>query len=279
MENFNPADIEFFKVRKAPAITTDFEDPTKTIILPNKQHIMVENNAIYTSSMKYEIHQPQDVFQKFADVAAKTGLTIKNLLLNPANGGMLVEAFYENTNFVGEEHDVNIVFHVSHSGQYKTFIALNVLRQKCMNQVPVLSKERGVHLFSEKHYNNALDLTMFQRTLEEIPQAVQNYSARVENLLDGKLSYEDFAEFYIAQMKIKRESKGFDRVMLNLKDVYHGADGQKSLANDTGYKAMQAITYIATHQGRATKFANERVFLKGRDDTIKAIAALEKIAA
>jgi hypothetical protein len=281
---------DFFDIRKSKAYTLneaskfmriDGQSTINTIFdcqdsngNPIKREIVVNGKV----SDSYEIHSPKEIAEAFERVASKTQLEIQKVITNPHNGGLMISAKYDSVQFAGDDHDVNIVFFTSHCGKYKTFLTLQALRLQCMNQAPILSKGKDKHIFAEKHYKNSLDIALFENLLSGVPQSVTMYNARVENLLDGKMSYSDFAEWYIEHNKINREAKQFDTNMSKVKEAYFHNDNSK-IADGTMYRAFHAITWLNTHGGRNTKFAEEQRLTTKASNSQKAMDSLLKLAA
>lgn len=272
--------IDFFNVKSAQ-ITVKGESTA----IPKKRAILVNGNTVNITSDKYAIHQPADIYKAFERVCSKTKLEInpEKTMLNPKTGGMILSAKYATKMFDAgtkkEAHDINVVFYTSHDGKYRTFMTLDVLRILCMNQAPALYKGKDKHIMSEKHYQNALKLSTLESRLEGIEESVRMYKARSEQLCDVKLTLADFTEFYIGHYGLNRDSSHFDGKINALHDVYNGAKGQASIANDTAYKAYNAITYINTHNLSATDGKDENRLHTKTKDTAQVMGKLLALAA
>lgn len=198
-------------------------------------------------SKGFAVHQPSQVLKAFENVAERTNLDVTQVIQNPSKGGLIIQAKYEGTRIVGEEHDVMVSLLTSHDGTTSTILSLYALRHVCWNQAAMISKENELHLFKTKHYRNALDIDVFEEKIADIPERVRMYNARMENLLETRLTYDNFADFYINHFNVDKESSGFDNVMEKLKSRYYHADGQDIIANDTAYKAFHCVTHAMTH--------------------------------
>ena len=270
-EDYQGKANDFFTVDNLPLTS-----PRGTVA--NKRGIFVGNNCINVVSPSYEVHQPLDVYKTFLNVAESTGLEVKRVLNNPVNGGLLISAEYSQCKIIGEDHAVNLTFYTSHCGKYKTFLTLDLLRIACFNQTPVLYKNKDRHIFAEKHYRNALDISLIESTLEGIPASIEAYNTQCELLEDTVMSWEDFVEYYIEANKVNREAKQFQTKIDKLKAIYCNAPGQRELGANQ-YKAYNAVTYMNTHEGRETALKQERVYLQGSADSIKHLRGLQSIAA
>ena len=260
-------DFEQFEVKSHPVMIGD-------VIVPNKKILAVDDQFVNLVSGKYQIHQPMEVFESFNNVADKCGLDIQRVISSRLTGGMIIEAKYDTVSFVGEEHDVTVVFFTDHTGRYCTSLSLNTLRHLCMNQAAMLSRGKDRHLFKEKHYNRSLDIDNFERLLEYVPQSVEMYNARMEQLLEKKFTYGQFQEFFIRMTKLDKESKQYQTKIANLKDCYYNAQGQDVIANDTGYKAFNVISFMNTHQLRESKAKTERLYQAKAKNTLAMTEAL-----
>lgn len=247
-------------------------------VIDGKNGLFVNEQCINIVSDHYEIVQPNDVYQRFAMLADQTNLKINKVLLNPQNGGLMISALFEHTRINGDSHDVNVVFYTSHCGKYKTFLTLDVLRIACFNQVPALYQNKDRFIFAEKHYKNALDLDLMTEALDNIPASVEAYNIRAQRLQDVKLSKADFIDWYANQLKLKKEQKQYDSKISNIKALYSSATGQTQLADGTGWKAFNAITYANTHNGKQTAYKAENALLKGGDNSLKLLDELLAIA-
>lgn len=267
---------DFFEVSRGP-VTLSGTD----IVVPKKNAITV--NGVPTGHMtseKYAIHQPRDIFKSFQKVCRKTGLEIdeKRSFLNPKNGGMILSAKYAtkmlSTGKKRERNDFNIVFYTAHDGKYKTFLTIDVLRILCMNQAPALYRGKDNHVMSEKHYKDSLKLSTLESRLEGIEESVRMYQARMEQLCGTKMTFKAFKDFYIAHYGLNVESSHFDGKMEKLEESYFGARGQDAIANDTAYKAYNAITYLNTHGGSNTNGREENKLTTKARDTSKVLTKL-----
>ena len=288
--------IETFNVARRKAFFAS-DDNKSRLRSPGHNMIIIErdgqNDIVANRSVSdsYEIHQPSEIMATFQDVAEKTGLEIKNVLTNPNNGGLMISARYGKFNIGNNDpYDIDLVFYTSHCGKYRTFLTLNTLRLACMNQLPALYREKDRFIFAEKHYKNALDITMIKESLEYIPESINMFDARVNQLIDTKVTYKDFVEFYIQHFKLNRDAKQFQNKIDSLAYIYNSAPGQKQITNDNAYKALNAITYIQTHDlsdieqvkslgKRNTKFKDIQTLKGNGDKSLKAMDALLALAA
>lgn len=243
------------------------------ITIPNKRALMVDDKCVNIVSGAYEIHQPMAIYEQFQTVAQETGLQINGHLYNKNNGGLLISAKYQTAKIIGDSHDINLTFYTSHCGKYKTFLTMDLLRMACMNQVPALYGNKKRHLFAEKHYKNALDITLMGDLIAGIPQALANHIELMELLQSKSFTIDNFVEFAADHWNLKKEQKQFDSKVANLKAVYLNAQGQSTLGNNA-YKAFNAITYINTHNGKNTAMKDENVMTKNSDNTLKAMTEL-----
>jgi hypothetical protein len=246
--------------------------------IPGKRGLFVNQNNINIVSDKYEVHQPSEIYQTFANVAARTNLEINRVITNPTNGGLLLSAKFADTKIVGENHDVNVTFYTSHCGKYKTFLTLDLLRIACFNQVPCLYRNKQRFIFAEKHYQNALDINLMESKLEAIPESVEAYNEKARQLQDTKLSFNSFRDYYVDHYKLKESQKQFDSKVEKLREVYYNATGQRELANDSAYKAYQAITFFNTHELRDTAMREENILTKRASDSIVVLEELLAVA-
>lgn len=242
-------------------------------VIPGKKGIFVGNHCVNIVSKSYEIHQPSEILEAFESVAAKSGLSINRIVTNPENGGLLIGAKYGDCKVMNESHDINLSFYTSHCGKYKTFLTLDLLRIACMNQVPVLYKNKERHIISEKHYRHALDIAAMQRCIEGIPDSIAAFSNNAEVLQQKSLSFSAFLDLYVKHYKQDTAATRWDSKVQKLREIYFSAPGQKGL-KDTGYKAFQAITFANTHDLRETKYKNETVIGRASDDSLAFMRAL-----
>ena len=261
-----------FTVKEMP-IFSDFGK------IHNKKGLFVDEKCINIVSDKYEIHQPKEILATFTSVAERTGLEISTVKTNSFNGGMLISAKYSECFIADDKHDINLVFYTSHCGKYRTFLTLNALRIACFNQVPVLYKNQNRFIVAEKHYQNALDVNMIERVLENIPASVAAYKTRADRLKDVRLTEADFVEWYVKQMKWNEDSKQFDSKVAKLRAVYRGAEGQDVAGDNTAWKGFNAVTYINTHGGKNTALREENALIKGGDLSLKLFDNLFSLAA
>lgn len=268
----NATDYKGTKQEAFEIIESPITGPYGTI--EGKKGLFVNEKNINIVSNKYEIVQPNDVMQRFNEVAQASDLTINRTLLNPTNGGLMISALFETTKILGDDHHINLVFYTSHCGKYKTFLTLDTLRLACFNQVPALYKNKDRFIFAEKHYRNALDLNLVQETIANIPASVAAYNEKANILQDVRLSKADFVEWYIGQINLKETTKQFDSKVEQFKATYSQATGQGSLEDGTGWKALNAISFMNTHNGRNTANKAENTLLKGGDNTLKLMDSL-----
>lgn len=236
--------------------------------IAGKRGIFVGNNCVNIVSDRYSVHQPREIYQRFANVAEQSNLEVNRVISNRKNGGLLLSAKYDNVQILGESHDVNLTFYTSHCGKYKTFLTLDLLRIACFNQVPALYANKSRFIFAEKHYQNSLDLDLIQQIIAGIPAAIEDYSATAESLIENKFSFESFAELYREHYNLRKEQKQFDSKLEKIKNIYYNAPGQRHLDN-SAYKAYQAVTYFNTHEGRNTYMKEENAYIKGGNDSLK----------
>lgn len=241
--------------------------------IPNKKALLVGDKCINIVSDKYEIHQPSDIFDQFQKVSNKFGLEIRKTVFNPNNGGLLISARYDQTNFVGDDHDVNLTFYTSHCGKFKTFLTMDMLRIACMNQVPALYRENDRHIFAEKHYRNSLNVDLFGELLADLPTAINTHNEMMEIMRSTSFRRDDFVEFAKDHWKLKKEQAQYESKINKLVSAYNNAPGQSQL-EDSVYKAYNAVTYINTHEVRNTPMQNETVMVKNSQDSLKAMEEL-----
>lgn len=246
--------------------------------IDGKKGLFVNEKNINIVSNHYEIVQPRQVLQTFESVAESAGLQINRVLTNPNNGGLMISAFFDQVQIVGEDHNVNLVFYTSHCGKYKTFLTLDLLRIACFNQVPCLYKNKDRFIMAEKHYKNALNIDLMHTYLENIPASVQAYNTKAEILKDFKFSKADFVEWYKDQIKLHEDSKQYQSKLSNIVNTYERAEGQDIAGDNTGYKALQAITYMNTHQGKNTQFKEENKLIKGGNNSLDMMDRLIALA-
>lgn len=264
----------------APVATSEFFTVEKHKIsgpygdIANKKGIFVDGQCINIVSNSYEVHQPNEIYRTFEDVAARTGLEIRRTLSNPKNGGLLISAKYADCKILDESHDINLTFYTSHCGKYKTFLTLDLLRMLCLNQVPCLYRNKERHIFAEKHYKNALDIELIGHALEEIPASIAAYNEKASLLIDKKFSFDDFVEFYKGHYNLKEEQKQYDSKVAKLRSIYFNATGQREISGENGYKAFQAITFANTHEGRNTAMKEENILTKNSADSLRVLDKL-----
>ena len=254
-------EYKMFSVESAP-----IEGPYGT--LEGKQGLFVNKQNINIVSDRYEVHQPAEVLNQFNQVAEKTGLQVNRVLPNPKNGGLLISAKYgDAVNFNGDSHDINLVFYTSHCGKYKTFLTLDTLRMACFNQLPALYRNQQRFIFSEKHYKNALDIEVIGKTLEGIPTSLEAHAETLEILGQKSFDFDSFVDLYKQHYKLNSEQKQYQTKLDKIKSVYYNAPGQQHLG-ENAYKALQAVTYMNTHEGRNTSMKEENSLIKGGNDSL-----------
>ena len=261
-----PADM--FQVRTA-ALTAG-----GNIAMPNCRAIVVDPNngekefaLSNTVSAKYEVHQPSDILSQFESVADATGLEIRHVLTNPLNASMLISARYQGTQFLNEDHDVNVVFYTSHDSKYPTFLTLQALRIACLNQAPMLAKG-GKRLISEKHYRGALDIERVGSVLESVPASVMMYGLQCEQLADSSMKRDQFVEWYAETRKLDPKSGRYDSTIRKVKDAYDAPENS-GVPTGTKYAGFHAITWLNTHGLSNSKFRDQNRITKAADDTEK----------
>lgn len=228
----------------------------------NKKGIFVRGKCINVVANGYEVHQPKEILQKFIGAAQSSGLDVGKVLFNPNNGGLLINAKYNDCQIVGEPHQTTINFYTSHCGKYKTIMALNAVRMACFNQVPVLARKKSNHIFSSKHYSNSLfELNNIQPLLEKIPSLIAAQNERSQSLIDKKLKFSDFVEVLRCHLKAEKDSARFKKQVELFAKIYHNAPGQQE-HGENAYKAYQAFTYAQTHELRDTIYKAETCFIK-----------------
>lgn len=242
--------------------------------IPGKKGIFVNEKNINIVSDRYEIHQPKDIAAQFHKATQESGLTVNRCIANPHNGGLLLSASYAKQRIAGDEHDVNITFYTSHDGKYKTFLSLDTLRIACFNQLPALYRNKKRFIFSEKHYKNALNIETLAEVLDHIPASIAAHSEKLNALKSVRLSLDNFVEMFIEKYKLKGEQKQFQNKIDTLKSTYYNAPGQDIAPNHSAYKALQAVTYKNTHEGRNTELREENRLVKGGNDSLEWVEEL-----
>lgn len=259
-------DLNMFEVKEHP-IESEYG------VISGKKGIFVNRRNINIVSDRYEVHQPSEFLRTFNDVAKTTGLEVNRVMPNEHNGGLLLSAKFASQKIAGEDHDINLVFYTSHCGKYPTFLTLDTLRLACFNQLPVLYRNKSRFIFSEKHYRNALDMNLVKEALEYIPESISIHDHKMEQLKETKLSLDDFLDIWVDHYKVNKESKQFQTKVDKVKATYYNAPGQKQL-HESGYKALQAMTFMTTHEGRDTKMKTETAFVKGGNDSLNWVEEL-----
>lgn len=242
--SYDTAKTEVFSVDKLPINSVHGE-------IKGKKGIFVGQRCINVVSDKYELHQPGEIIETFKNTAQSVGLTPNRIVLNPQNGGLLLSANYAGVKIVGENHDANLVFYTSHCGKFRTFLTLNLLRIACFNQVPTLHKNKSRFIFAEKHYQNALDLARLSRIVSELPAQIEQHNQISQKLIDKKLSFSDFMEFWQKREKLNETQKQFASKVEKMRETYYNAPGQAEHGANA-YKAFQAITFDNTHSVKNT---------------------------
>lgn len=245
--------------------------------IPGKRALMVGNegdqHCVNIVSDKYEIHQPVDIYRQFERVSNEFGLTLNKTIFNPKNGGLLISANYKSGKIVGDDHDMNLTFYTSHCGKYKTFLTLDLLRIACMNQVPALYRNKDRHIFSEKHYRNALSIDLLGELLQDLPTAIETHHELMDTLRSKSFSKADFVEFAKDHWNLKKEQKQYQSKMDKIIAAFDHAPGQSHLEN-SAYKAYNAVTYMNTHAIRNTPMKNETVMIKNSQNSLTAMQEL-----
>jgi len=237
--------------------------------IENKKGVFCDQKCINVVSNNYELHQPSEILQSFENVAKRGGLAINKVLFNRHNGGLLINAKFDECKIVGEKHDTQVTFYTSHCGAYKTFLSLSLLRIACFNQVPVLNKNKSNHIFAEKHYKNALCVATFEKLLEKIPALVSAYNTRAEILQDKTITFETFADLCAEKWKEDKTSKKWEKRYNKLKEHYYHGMGQDIARRDSAYKAFQAITHQNTHGLRNTTMREENLITKSAKESLE----------
>lgn len=246
---------------------------------PGKKGLFVENAMINVVSENYKVVQPLQVVKQFMEVAKQTDLKVNKILNNPNNGGLLISSTFEETRIAGEDHNVNVVFYTSHDGKYKTMLTLQTLRIACFNQVPTLYRDRKDNIiFSEKHYRNTLDVDLISKRLLDIPDAVQRYNEIANMLKSASMTKKQFIDFYINHAKIDTEAPRSAGKIAKIENIWQSGQGQELCGSDNMWRALNAVSYLNTHETKAGKFKNENVFLKNQQDTQEVINELVMLA-
>lgn len=241
--------------------------------IPNKKALIVDGECVNVVSDKYEVHQPNEILAQFREVAANTGLEINQVIPSPHRGGLIITAKYNEVSFLDEKHDMGVMLFTTHCSSYSTFVATNVQRIFCMNQIPAIAGNNDNILFKEKHYANALEMDTIAPAIEELPQIAANYRNVAEALNAKRMTEREMVEFYVKFYKLDEEQRNFDSRITRLLETYHNAAGQSHL-KPTAYKAFQAVTYLNTHHIRATENASEVKMVGKQKDSLKFQQAL-----
>jgi hypothetical protein len=237
-------------------------------VISDKKGLFINKECINIVSPKYEVHQPLDIYNRFQSTAEQAGLTVGRYVTNPINGSLLLSAKYDTVKVLNDDVDFNLTFFTSHDGKYRTFLSLDSLRIICMNQLPALYGNKERFIFAEKHYQNALDIRLIEETLIGIPAAIEQFQTTAELLQQKKMNRDLFVEIVAEHYKWKKEQKQYDTKVREALTVYDNAKGQGHLDN-SAYKALQAVTYINTHNGNQTPLKAQNAFIKGGDDSLK----------
>lgn len=264
--------VDFFTVESkqlfAPLSTDDEGQPVYSAI-PKKKGLFVEGKNINIVSDKYEIHQPKAIAAKFVEVSKSHGLEIGPVLPNKSNGGLLMSAKFKNLSLGGDSTDVNLTFYTSHDGKNKTFLSLDTLRIACYNQLPALYKNKSRFIFSEKHYQNALDIDLIGEVLENIPASMEAHNEKLLALKETKLSLDDFVTLWQTHYKVKTDAKQYDTKVAKMRAIYMNAPGQQQAPQNSAYRALQAMTYANTHEIKNTALQLENSVIGGGNDSLK----------
>lgn len=247
--------------------------------IPNKKGLFVNGQNINIVSDRYEVHQPKDIAKQFYNATQSQGLEVNRCIANPNNGGLLLSAKYSNQIVGGDSTDINLTFYTSHDGKYKTFLSLDTLRIACFNQLPILYKNKDRFIFAEKHYKNALDIERIGQFIAGIPASVGQHNDKLNALKETKLSLADLTDLFIEHYKLKKEQKQFQTKVDAFKSMYYNAPGQAIAPHNTAYKALQAITYRNTHEGRKTAMQEENRLIKGGNDSLEWLDNLLELSA
>lgn len=267
---------DFFNIEKQPISGPYGNIEDKKAIYVNRGEGTTPR-AINIVSNSYEVHQPIEIFNKFASVAESHGLVISRVLNNPKNGGLLISAKYSQQQILNEAHDINFTFYTSHCGKYKTFLSMDLLRIACENQIPTLYKNKDRFIIAEKHYKNALNIDLIDQALLNVPATVFAYEEKAQALKDFNFSIDDFIGFYIESYKVNEEAKQFDTKIRALKNVYFNGTGQREIGTNA-YKAYQAITFMNTHEVKKTAMREENSLIAGGNDSLKQLERLLAVA-
>lgn len=230
--------------------------------IPKKKALFVGQKCVNVVSDQYKVVQPSEIVKKFEETA---GITTDKIILNPNTGGLLLSAQVATDN----EHTHNLTFYTGHNGQYRTFLGLISLRLACFNQLPSLAgQQKDNYLVSAKHYHdNVVD--SIGECLDLVPEIIAKFAEKTAEMKDKKITLAQFVELYIADKKIKEDQKNKDKLINDLKGVYANAQGQALCANDSAYKAYQAITYINTHNIRDSLNKLETQYINKPKDSFK----------
>jgi hypothetical protein len=246
--------------------------------LPGKKGLFVNEKNINIVSDNYACHQPIEIAKTFQRVSESHGMEINAVMPNPHNGGLMMSAKYAGMNVGGDKTDVNLTFYTSHDGKSKTFLSLDTLRIACFNQLPALYRNKSRFIFAEKHYKNALDVNLIGEALANIPDSINAHNDKLNTLRDTKLSLDDFLEMWKEHYKLKEEQKQFQSKIDKMKAIYRNAPGQELCPTDSAYKALQAVTYANTHEGRNTSMKIENSIIKGGNDSLVFLEELLEVA-
>lgn len=264
---------ELFTVDKRRAMTVLGPLEGRNVLMVGERCInpnMVSDN--------YEVHQPKDIYRAFANVATKTGLTIGGVLQSPTIGGLIITAKYGSTKILGEDHDIHFTLFTSHDGKNRTILTLDSLRMACFNQIPILQSNQKRHIISEKHFRNALDINVLEAAIENTPNNVEAYAEKADVLINSRLPFNIFLDMYAEENNINTENPAFDKKAARIKEIYYSGKGQNIIPDNTGYKALQAITYMNTHELRETSNSNVNRHIKKADNSCQMIETLYNYA-
>jgi hypothetical protein len=262
-------DFKTFDIAEKDLFTIDNDTQVVTQI-PKKKGLFVAEKCINIVADRYKVVQPNKVIEIFQNT---TGLTVDKILTNPNTGGLLLKSTLSNPFLNGDEHRIDLTFYTGHNGQYRTFLSLQALRLACMNQLPALSKEKGLWLMNEKHYQS-FSFDKLEAIIETLPLQLANFTNQYNQLSDIKITKKDFLEMFVQQYKVLTDTKAGEKTINNISDVYSFAMGQSTITNDSAYKAYQAITFHNTHNGRNTANKVERDNITNMIDSQKWFGSL-----
>ena len=120
-------------------------------------------------------------------------------------------------------------------------------------------------------------MSTFESLLRDIPQSIEAYNVTANLLAGTRLTYNNFVAWYIESNRVDTKAKRFHLVEAMLDEAYNNPKN-KAIESNTAYKAFHAITYMNTHMGRKTKFAEEQRLTTKSNHTQKALDSLLLLA-